>query len=72
MTAPALIKQADLERAIRAARKQGARAVHVSKDGTIMFDISADNSHLVASTATEPGPDGPIKIRKHAKQRMEF
>jgi hypothetical protein len=39
MTAPALVKESDMMRAIRAAKKLGAARVSISKDGTIVFDI---------------------------------
>ena len=46
MTAPALIKEADMMRAIRAAKKLGAVRVSIAKDGTIVFDMSGQESQL--------------------------
>ena len=39
MTARALIREADILRALRAARKLGAVRVTITKDGAITFDM---------------------------------
>jgi hypothetical protein len=70
MTARALVKEADLMRAVRAARKLGATRVSIARDGTIVFDIQSQDNHLHPDSA--PDNSGPIKIRKHAKKRMDF
>jgi hypothetical protein len=71
MTTPALVKQADLMRAIRAAKKIGAARVSIGKDGTIVFDIELPDNHMLPER--QPGDESrPIKIRKHAKKRLEF
>ena len=44
MTAPALIKQADIGRAMREAKKHGAKKVHIGPDGSI--DIIFVEEHL--------------------------
>jgi hypothetical protein len=48
---PALTTQADIARAIRAARQTGAASVEVHPDGRISIRLS---------TATEPGFDGNL------------
>jgi hypothetical protein len=69
LTAPALVKEADMLRAIRAAKKLGATRVSIKKDGTIVFDIvKVDND--IGSGATDN--DAPLKMRRHAKKRMDF
>ncbi len=57
-------------RALRAAKKLGWARVSIAKDGTIVFDIQSQDDHLHPVSA--PGEQGPIKIRKHAKKRMDF
>jgi hypothetical protein len=70
MTTRALVKEADMKRAIRAAKKLGAARVSIAKDGTIVFDIQSQQGHLHPQGASDE--TGPIKIRKHAKKRMDF
>ena len=70
MTASSLVKEADIMRALRAAKKLGWARVSIAKDGTIVFDIWFQDDHLHVDRA--PEGSGPIKIRKHAKKRMDF
>jgi len=42
MTRPARLTQAQVERAIRAAKRQGATAVDVRPDGTIHISLAPD------------------------------
>ena len=80
MTVPAKAKEADIMRALRAAKKVGAKRVIVGADGSIDIHFE-DNGALGASaetyeeTPTSPiryNKDGAIKIRKHARRPMEF
>jgi hypothetical protein len=57
-------------RALRAAKKLGWARVSIAKDGTIVFEIWSQDDHLHPNGA--PDEPGPIKIRKHAKKRMDF
>ena len=70
MTARALVKEADLTRALRAAKKLGWARVSIAKDGTIVFEILSPEDHLDPDSA--PEEPGPIRIRKHAKKRLVF
>lgn len=45
MTARAKVRQSDIERAVRSAKKAGARRVRVEPDGTI--DIVLDDGHML-------------------------
>jgi hypothetical protein len=54
VTAPALVKESDMMRAIRAAKKLGATRVSIAKDGTIVFDIQP----------AEPQIGGSLPIRQ--------
>jgi hypothetical protein len=55
MTTPALVKQADLMRAIRAAKKLGAARVSIGKDGTIVFDIERSDNHMLPLRQPDQG-----------------
>jgi hypothetical protein len=54
MTAPALVKEAEMMRAIRAAKKLGAARVSSFKDGTIVFDILPNALTLPTTQSSEP------------------
>ena len=80
MTVPAKVKEADIMRALRAAKKVGAKRVIVGADGSIDIHFE-DNGALGASagtweeTPTSPtryNKDGAIIMRKHARKRLEF
>jgi hypothetical protein len=70
MTVPARIKQADIARALREAQKIGARRVKIGPDGSI--DILLNERDMAAPLASDHQQPGPIRIRRHAKQRMDF
>ena len=70
MTVPARVKQADIARALREAQKIGAKRVKIGPDGAI--DILLNDGELAASLASDQQGPGPIRIRRHAKKRMEF
>jgi hypothetical protein len=70
MTVPARVKQADIARALREAQKIGAKRVKIGPDGVI--DILLNDGDLVPSLASDQQEQGPIRIRRHAKKRMEF
>jgi hypothetical protein len=69
VTAPALIKEADMMRAIRAAKKLGAARVSIStpNGGMIVFDIRPPVPYV---RTEEPDESGPIKIRKEPKRKV--
>ena len=69
MTVPARVKQADIARALREAQKIGAKRVKICPDGAI--DILLNDGDMAAVLASEQQP-GPIRIRRHAKKRMDF
>lgn len=52
---PHLITQADVARAIRAAKREGASALEVRPDGTLLIHLEAP------STADRPAPIEPTK-----------
>ena len=70
MTVPARVKQADLRRALKEAHRIGARKVRVGRDGVI--DILLNDGDMAAPLASDQQEPGPIRIRRHAKQRMDF
>jgi hypothetical protein len=51
---PALTVQADIARAIRAAKQCGAGAVEIKRDGTIRIAISTEYSPAAGEPAIEP------------------
>jgi hypothetical protein len=70
MTVAARIRQADLRRALKEAHKIGAKRVKVGPDGVI--DILLNDGDTAAPLVSDQHEPGPIKIRKHAKKRMDF
>jgi hypothetical protein len=70
MTVRARIKQADIARALREAQKIGAKRVKIGPDGSI--DILLDDDDIAQSLPFNQQEPGPIRIRRHAKKRMEF
>jgi hypothetical protein len=70
MTVPARVKQADIARALREAQKIGAKRVKIGPDGVI--DILLNDGDMAAALASEQQQPGPIRIRRHAKKRMDF
>ena len=70
MTVPARLKQADLRRALKEAHRIGAKKVRVGRDGVI--DILLNERDMAAPLASDHQQPGPIRIRRHAKQRMDF
>jgi hypothetical protein len=70
MTARALIKEADMMRAIRAAKKLGATRVSILKDGTIVFDIYPEENQ---PTLPIVQPSEPlVTIDDRPKKRLVF
>jgi hypothetical protein len=51
---PASITQADVARAIRAAKQTGAGAVYVLPDGTIQIDLQAPNPSVLPQKDVAP------------------
>ena len=70
MTVPARVKQADLRRALKEAHRIGAKKVRVGRDGVI--DILLNDGDMAAPLASDQEEPGPIRIRRHAKKRMDF
>ena len=70
MTLAAKIRQADLRRALKEAHRIGARKVRVGRDGVI--DILLNDGDMAAPLASDQEEPGPIRIRRHAKKRMDF
>jgi hypothetical protein len=70
MTVPARVRQADITRVLRAAQKIGAKLVKVGPDGVI--DILLNDGDMAAPLASDQEEPGPIRIRRHAKKRMDF
>jgi hypothetical protein len=55
MTVPARVKQADIARALREAKKHRAKHVRVEPDGTI--DIVLDDGPMIANGQDEAQPN---------------
>jgi hypothetical protein len=70
MTVPARVKQADIARALREAQKIGAKRVKIGPDGSI--DILLNDDEMAAPIASDQQQPEPIRIRRHAKKRMDF
>ena len=70
MTVPARVKQADIARALREAQKIGAKRVKIGPDGSI--DILLGDDDMAQALDCDQQEPGPIRIRRHAKKRMEF
>jgi hypothetical protein len=70
MTVPARVKQADIARALREAQKIGAKRVKIGPDGSI--DILLGDDEMAPPLASDQQQPEPIRIRRHAKKRMEF
>jgi hypothetical protein len=70
MTLPARLKQADLRRALKEAHRIGAKRVKVWPDGII--DILLNDGDTAVPLASDQQELGPIRVRRHAKQRMDF
>jgi hypothetical protein len=70
MTVPARVKQADIARALREAQKIGAKRVKIGPDGSI--DIVLNDGDTATPLASDQKQPGPIRIREHAKKRMDF
>jgi hypothetical protein len=70
MTVPARVKQADIARALREAQRIGAKRVKIGPDGSI--DILLDDDDMAQALPCDQQEPGPIRIRRHAKKRMEF
>jgi hypothetical protein len=70
MTVPARVKQADIARALREAQKIGAKRVKIGPDGVI--DILLNDGDMAQALSRDQQEPGPIRIRRHAKKRMEF
>ena len=70
MTVSARVKQADIARALREAQKIGAKRVKIGLDGSI--DILLNDGDMAAPLASDQQQTGPIRIRRHAKKRMDF
>jgi hypothetical protein len=51
---PARVTQADIARAIRAAKQAGAGAVRVLPDGSIMIDLQASNPPVLPQKDVAP------------------
>jgi hypothetical protein len=68
MTAPAPVKEADMMRAIRAAKKLGAARVSIFKNGTIVFDIQPSALTLPMAESSEP----LVTIDDRPKKRLVF
>jgi hypothetical protein len=64
------VKQADIARALREALKIGAKRVKIAPDGVI--DILLNDGDMAQSLSRDQQAPGPIRIRRHAKKRMEF
>jgi hypothetical protein len=60
MTVPARVKEADIMRALRAARKAGAKRVKVGADGSIDIMLEDDNTDERLPTV-QPEPPQEIK-----------
>lgn len=68
MTVPARVKEADIMRALRAAKKLGARRVKVGADGSIDIVLEDDKTDGRFSIGQPHDPDEPlVRIRPTKK-----
>lgn len=70
MTVAARVRQADLRRVLKEARRIGAKQVRVGADGVI--DILISDGDMAGPLASDQNEPGPIRICLHAKKRMDF
>jgi hypothetical protein len=61
MTAPARVKEADIARVLRAARKVGARRVRVEPDGSIDIVLEEYTTADAPPSAEPPPPQEEVK-----------
>jgi hypothetical protein len=66
VTARALVKEADIRRAIRVARKEGVHRVRI---GGIEFDLDAA-ANEAAAAAPDDSATTPYRIRKNPKKKV--
>jgi hypothetical protein len=59
---PALISQADVARAIRAAKSAGAAAVHILSDGTVLILIDPPQQQLLFSGSPKPADEPELML----------
>lgn len=72
MTTPALVKEADIVRAIRAAKKLGAKRVKIGPDGSIDI-LLEDDKTTDALPHTQPDPFEPlVTIDDRPKRKLVF
>jgi hypothetical protein len=55
---------------LKEAHRIGAKKVRVGRDGVI--DILLNDGDMAAPLASDQEEPGPIRIRRHAKKRMDF
>jgi hypothetical protein len=72
MTVAARVKQADLRRALKEARRIGARQVKIGVDGVIVIDIVLETEQQAAALPNggHDEPLGPIRIRDRPKKKV--
>jgi hypothetical protein len=72
MTVAAKIRQADLRRALKEAKKIGAKRLKIGVDGVIVIDfvLETEEQAAVMTKGLHDEPLGPIKIRDHPKKKV--
>jgi hypothetical protein len=69
MTTPARARQADIARALREARKIGAKRVKIGPDGSIDIVLEAEEQAALPPVGLHE-PPGPIRIRDRPKKKV--
>jgi hypothetical protein len=73
MSVPAKVKEADIMRALRAAKKVGAKRVIVGADGSIDIWLEGGPAIAEGKAATKPAPNKyPLIIDDDPEVALEF
>jgi hypothetical protein len=72
MTVPARVKQADIARALREARKIGASRVKIGADGSIDIVLGTEEQAAAPPVARRDEPPGPVRIRDRPKTKVDL
>ena len=72
MTTPALVKEADIVRAIRAAKKLGAKRVKIGPDGSIDILLEDDKTTDALPRAQPDSFEPLVTIDDRPKRKLVF
>jgi hypothetical protein len=72
MTVPARVKQAAIGRALREARKIGAKRVKIGPDGSIDIALETEEQAAAPPNVGRDEPPGPVRIRDRPKTKVDL